>query len=199
MFVRPSAQDATRGSSVTPDSVSRNADGNGISDGSHVADNNAAPNPHFVSNGLVIDPGRISLYFSFGYIAGLAVRTGVPLPLAHLSPKWWTLVANHDDGCSSVDQYAAVGACNAPGAKNKSVEGTRSRSGRPEVVGCDAAKHLPPSSAVEEVLTKLGTLEEIVTKKGEVDELLADARFVAPLSNGEVAELLPGGEDMGKR
>eukprot|EP00752_Nemacystus_decipiens_P011018 g9791.t1 len=49
------------------------------------------PNPLFTSKGMspvCMDPERVALYRSLGIIVGLAVRSGVPLPLSHLSPKW---------------------------------------------------------------------------------------------------------------
>lgn len=193
MFVCSPSQTANRMSSVTSGQDAVNASGNNEVGGSNDVDQDAVPNPLFVSSGMCMDPGRISLYRSFGLIAGLAVRTGVPLPLSNLSPTWWMLVSG--DESSSIDSPAAVGGRPASGATRKEAARGRPRPVRPdEAVPSDSTKDPPPLCAVDEVLTKLNRLEETGLKKEELDELLLDARFVAPLSNGLVAELLPGGE-----
>ncbi|CAM9095192.1 unnamed protein product, partial [Hapterophycus canaliculatus] len=180
MFVSSPAQGAIRGFSAAPDPVTANIGVNTEAGGSLVADHDAVPNPLFASNGAFMDPGRLSLYRSFGHIAGLAVRTGVPLPLSHLSPRWWMLVSGDGSHVS--------------GATSKAAAYGRSRSVcSDEVVPSDATNGPPPSHPVDDVLMKLSRLEEAGLKKDELNKMLEDARFVAPLSNGLVAELLPGG------
>lgn len=131
-----------------------------------------------------MDPGRVALYRSFGFIVGLAVRTGVTMSLSHLSPKWWMLVSN--DVSSSEDNAAAVGGGRASRATSKAA------------VSSNLTQETPPQSAIDGVLTSFSRLEEAGLGKEEIDEILVDARFVAPLSNGHVTELLPGGEDRGQ-
>lgn len=144
------------------------------------------PNPLFTSKGLspvCMDPGRVALYRSLGFIVGLAVRTGVPLPL-HLSPKWWMLVS---DSASSFDEPAA--------ARDKAPEITTSRSVCPEKAsssGFSRGTSLHPS--MDKVFTSLGRLAEAGLATEEIEAVLADAKFVAPLPNGQVTELLSGGE-----
>lgn len=161
------------------------------------------PNPLFTSNRLsplCMDPGRVTLYRSFGFIVGLAVRTGVTLPLSHLSPKWWMLVSN--DVSSSVQNASATrGECSPQATTSKVAGVTKSRP-----ICADAAdspnlsqETAPPQSAIDEVLMSFSRLEEAGLEKEEIDEILADARFVAPLSNGHVTELIPGGEDSGQK
>lgn len=145
------------------------------------------PNPLFTSKGMspmCMDPGRLALYRSFGFIVGLAVRTGVPLPLSHLSPKWWMLVS---DSASSLDETAAV--------RSKGVGLTRSRPVCSEEASSSALSHGTPlyPAIIDGVLTSLGRLAEANLAKEEIQEILTDATFVAPLSNGQVTELLPGG------
>lgn len=154
------------------------------------------PNPHFTSTGaspVCMDPGRLMLYRSLGYLSGLAVRTGVPLPLSNLSPKWWMLVSKNTS-CSSLDSSSAAENCHSSRVSNKAT----SRFACPSVTASSASPNLneetTPSSAIEEVFASLGRLEEAGVAQQEIDEILADARFVAPLPNGQVAELLPGGE-----
>lgn len=143
------------------------------------------PNPLFTSKGMspvCTDPGRVSLYRSLGFIVGLAVRTGVPMPLSHLSPKWWMLVS---DSASSFEESRAV---EAPGL-------TTSRSVCPEEASSSSLLNgtsLHP--AIDEVFTSLGRLAEAGLAKEEIEEILTDAKFVAPLPNGQVTELQPGGE-----
>lgn len=198
MFVPSPSQAATRGSSVAPDLVGANIGANTEACDSFIADHDAVPNPLFASDGMTMDPGRVSLYRSFGYITGLAVRTGVPLPLSHISSRWWMLVSG-DDVSSSANNFAAAGGGHASGATSKAAARGRSRSVRAnEGIPSDATQVPPPLCAIDEVLMKLSRLEEAGLKKEELDELLADARFVSPLSNGLMAELLPGGEDCGR-
>ncbi|CAM9328498.1 unnamed protein product, partial [Scytosiphon promiscuus] len=192
MFVRSQAQAVSGWSSVAPDPVATNIDSDKEANDSLVEDHKAVPNPLFASNGVAVDPGRLSLYRSLGFIAGIAVRTGVPLPLSHLSPRWWMLVSS--DASSSPESPTAVGGGPASGTKTKADARGRSRSVHPDgSMPSDAAKDHLPFCTVDEVLTKLSRLEEAGIKKKELDEVLADARFVAPLSNGLVAELQPGG------
>lgn len=159
-----------------------------------------APNPLFTSNRLsplCMDPGRVTLYRSLGFIVGLAVRTGVTLPLSHLSPKWWMLVSN--DVSPSVEHASAVGGECSSRATRKAAGLTRSRSACPDVTNAsNLTQERPPQSTVDGVLKLFSRLEEAGLEKEEIDEILADARFVAPLSNGHVTELLPGGEDCGE-
>lgn len=145
------------------------------------------PNPLFTSKAMspvCMDPGRVALYRSLGFIVGLAVRTGVPLPLSHLSPKWWMLVS---DSASSPDDSAA--------ARGKAAGLTRSRSICSEEASFSSLSNGTRfHPAIDGVFTSLGRLAEVGLAKEETEEILTDAKFVAPLSNGQVAELLPGGE-----
>ena len=146
------------------------------------------PNPLFTSKGLspvCMDPGRVALYRSLGFVVGLAVRTRVPLPLSHLSPKWWMLVS---DGASSFDE---------PSATRGKTSGltTVSSSVCPEEASASyRSNETPVYPAIDGVFASLGRLAEAGLAKEEIEEILTDAKFVAPSSNGQVTELLPGGE-----
>eukprot|EP00903_Cladosiphon_okamuranus_P007137 g6932.t1 len=144
------------------------------------------PNPFFTSNGMspeCMDPGRVALYRSFGVIVGLAVRTGVPLPLSHLSSKWWMLVS---DSARSFDEPAAV--------RDKASELTTLRSVCPDEANSSGfSRGTSLHSSIDGVFTSLGRLAEAGLPEEEIEALLAGAKFVAPLPNGQVTELLPGG------
>lgn len=222
MFVPPpaSATEMTGATGVEPPAathhVAANTDSNNIntrvSDGSTADEgieakappkenvNGWGPNPLFAYNGLsplCMDPGRVTLYRSFGFIVGLAVRTGVPMPLSHLSPKWWMLVSN--DVCSPVRNTSAMRGEGSSRATNKIAGVTISR---PICADATSSSNLlretAPQSAIDEVLTSFTRLEQAGVEKEEIDEILADARFVGPLSSGHVMELIPGGEDCGQ-
>lgn len=159
-----------------------------------------APNPHFTSNGslpVCMDPGRVMLYRSLGHISGLAVRTGVPLPLSHLSEKWWMLVSN--SVCSLVvGGSSAVESDRASRATSLATADARSQFVSPSVTLSPTNPNLNEEaslpSAKDGVFASLQRLEEAGLAREEVSQILADARFVAPLPNGQIAELLPGGE-----
>ncbi|CAM9356733.1 unnamed protein product [Ectocarpus sp. 12 AP-2014] len=149
----------------------------------HVRD--TVPNPYFTSRGLspvCMDPERVSLYRSFGFIVGVAVRTGVPLPLSHLSSQWWMLVSNGE--CPSAVTESAPG-----------VTRTLADSSGTVLLRSNATKEAPPQYKIDGVLSALSHLVEAGLKQEEMDEVLADARFVAPLSSGNSAELVRGGLD----
>lgn len=191
MFVRspPSpADEAPLGASDPTAAVNNNDNIDGVALAAntpprdHVPD--TVPNPFFTSRGLspvCMDPERVSLYRSFGFIVGLAVRTGVPLPLSNLSSQWWMLVSN-DECPSAVTE-------NAPGV-------TRMDADSPRTAFCsNATKEAPKKSPIDGVLSALRRLEEAGLKQEEMDEVLADARFVAPLSCGNSTDLVRGGEN----
>ncbi len=166
--------------------------------------NGLIPNPQFTSNGsspICMDPGRVMLYRSLGHISGLAVRTGVPLPLSHLSAKWWMHVSHSVR--SSVRSSSAVESDRASRATSEATGDTRSRFVSPSATLSPANPSLneetPLPPAIDGVFASLERLGEAGLAREEVDEILADARFVAPLPNGQVAELLPGGENHGRR
>ncbi|CAN0151953.1 unnamed protein product [Ectocarpus sp. 13 AM-2016] len=78
---------------------------------------------------------------------------------------------------------------NAPGV-------TRTLANSPgTVLRSNATKEAPPQCKIDGVLSALSDLEEAGLKQEEMDEVLADARFVAPLSSGNSAELVRGGLD----
>lgn len=145
------------------------------------------PNPLFTSKGMspvCMDAGRVALYRALGFIVGIAVRTGVALPLSHLSPKWWMLVS---DGASSFDEPAAV--------RGKTSGLTTSSSVCPvEASPSSLSNGTPLHPAIDGVFTSLGRLAEAGLAKEQIEEILIGAKFVAPLSSGQVTELLPGGE-----
>lgn len=166
----------------------------------------AAPDPFFSSDlqspVMCMDPERVALYRSLGFIVGLAVRTGVPLPSFRLTAAWWMLVAN--ESISTVDDFTArkEWATTRGGergeSKTSSVPGLRPSS-PDEALSADTARERSPHSVVARVLAAFDRLEEVGPAREELEELFADARFVAPLSNGHVVELLPGGENLETR
>lgn len=147
----------------------------------------ASPDPLFASSWqspvVSLDRRRVAYYRSLGYIAGLAVRTGVALPSLHLTENWWILVANEE---SFTEDSIGVGTEWA----------TSNANGAGENASCaDPAKQGSPTSMVDDVLAALGRIEAAEpAHQGVLDEVLAEARFVAPLSNGEMCELVPGGK-----
>lgn len=175
-------------------------------------DEGAVPDPTFTSNtagsapAVCMDPIRLEYYRSFGFVVGLAVRTGVaPLPLPRLAPRWWMLVAEDEISArgglegSGTPAHVSQAACKPDATKRSEVsEGWGASSSR--LPRADQRSAPSGSTAVDVVLATLRRLQEggaaVVTRQQQqrLDEILADARFVGPLSNGQVVELLPGGE-----
>lgn len=177
-------------------------------------DGGATPDPLFASNPLspniYMDPGRVSLYRSLGLIVGLAVRAGVPLPSLRLSPMWWMLVAN--EAASALMDVAT--ADESMVRLSTTAEGSeRTRGTESEAEAADGGKSRPSclgeavsvsddvtdkgktsSSELDGVLAALERIREAAAGKDKLEEVLADARFVAPLSSGQMVELVPGGE-----
>ncbi|CAN0485086.1 unnamed protein product, partial [Ectocarpus sp. 12 AP-2014] len=63
------------------------------------------------------------------------------------------------------------------------------------VLRSNVTKEAPPQYKIDGVLSALSHLEEAGLKQEEMDKVLADARFVAPLSSGNSTELVRGGLD----
>lgn len=159
-------------------------------------DDGVVPDPLFTSNreshAICMDPIRLEYYRSLGFFAGLAVRTRVPLPLPRLAPRWWMLVAEEENA-------SAGPLSNEVTATAQVAMATPKRSGPSEIraasstFSAEGSKCTP--STVDGVLAALSQLREGGTAPRErLDKILADARFVGPLSNGQVVELSPGGE-----
>lgn len=168
----------------------------------------AAPDPLFSSNlhvpSVHVDPGRVALYRSLGFIAGLAVRTDVPLPILRtLTRRWWMLVAREDNVVADLVEEDGARPAMSMGERvfGKAYGLLRMKAARPSSY-TDGASSSPlgrygssGDGVVDRVLADLGRLGEAEPGSQEgVDELLADARFVVPLSNGQMVELLPGGK-----
>lgn len=167
----------------------------------------AAPDPLFTSNlqfsSVHVDPERVALYRSLGFIAGLAVRTNVPLPILRtLTPRWWMLVAREENtvaDCVEEDgARPAVPIGNLVFSKAGELLRMKAPWSSSYTGGASSnplAKDGATDSSVNRVLAALGRLGEVEPgSQEELDELLADARFVAPLSNGQMVELFPGGK-----
>lgn len=174
------------------------------------------PDPLFASNprspNIYMDPARVALYRSLGSVVGLAVRAGVPLPSLRLSPTWWMLVANEAsallmdaptaaEGNTVGTKMSAEGGKRTPGgtaSEAEAAEGGRSRPlGLDEtapISGDVADKGEASNSELDGVLAALERIGEAGAGKDKLEQVLADARFVAPLSNGQMVELVPGGE-----
>lgn len=159
-------------------------------------DDGVVPDPLFIFNRelptIYVDPTRLEYYHSLGFVAGLAVRSRVPLPLPRLAPRWWMLVAE--------EEHASAGSVsNDMAATARIVTATATRSGSSENRAASSSvseeSRRPTSSTVDGVLASLGRLQEGSTALPErLYEILADARFVGPLSNRQIVELSPGGE-----
>ena len=170
----------------------------------------ATPDPLFVSRSpnIYMDPARISLYRSLGLIVGLAVRTGVPLPSLRLSPAWWMLVANEASALTDVsateEKKAALSMTDEEGKRTpgtaSEAEAVDRRRSRPSCL--DEAAPISDNvtdkrasiSAIDGVLAALERIGGTGAGNEQLEKVLADARFVAPLSNGHMVELVPGGE-----
>lgn len=164
-----------------------------------------APDPLFTSDRhspvLRMDSRRIALYRSLGLVVGLAVRTGVALPQLSFTETWWKLVANEPGviKSSGLDRWTKQPTVMASGRPLKSTSRAPDNALRPlrsiEVASPLSVedKSLPPLDRVLRALDRLFIGEEGPTKD-TLEDFLADARFVAPLSNGMMAELVPGGE-----
>lgn len=150
-----------------------------------------------------MDPARLALYRSLGFIAGLAVRMRVPLPMLRLTAHWWMLVAN--EPTAIVDKVAGGAEWTTPVLLAKGERASRSANESTAVAKSQLSctdnvllspltEEKSPSDVVDGVIAALGQLEEEGPGQERLDEVLTDARFVAPLSNGQVTELIPGGE-----
>lgn len=181
----------------------------------HPLDEGMVPNPSFVSSQRSrtksLDPERVGLYRSLGFIVGLAVRTGVPLPLSGLTPRWWMLVAEDCRDAFGEDDYTCGArktgdVANNEWKRNSTYEPAVART--TSVVDCSGPSpgnsvgiqpKRQPSAEVDWLLGVLRRLaDDDSRRRPESDspwnEVLADARFVGLLSNGQVVELFPGGE-----
>lgn len=181
----------------------------------------ATPDPFFASSyrspSIYMDPARVLCYRSLGLIVGLAVRTGVPLPSLRLSPTWWMLVTG--ETASLVDDVVATAGVKRAEPLLAAPEGEKTPGVSSEAAAATAAGDVTRTrhdhscldeagsvaksasdtargsiSALDGVLAALGRIRESGSGKDELEKVLADARFVAPLSNGQMVELLPGGE-----
>lgn len=179
----------------------------------------AVPDPLFASrrptsSALCMDTERVGLYRSLGIIAGLAVRTGVPMPFPRLAPRWWMLVAEEEEHEEKEEQEDEAEDARE---EKKKARGERQEEGNtsgddvvaartkseqrwimPSSSGTLLTAETPAVCAIEGVLGTLGKLSEEAAETGKLEkalgEVLIEARFVGPLSNGQVMELLPGGE-----
>lgn len=167
----------------------------------------AVPDPLFVSHWhsppVSMDSRRIGWYRSLGFIAGLAVRTRVPFSLPKLDPIWWMLIAN---GNSLLDRDAASTRSSVPLA---AVNGQQTSCGigkTPNEVNFSLpcfdkgdfslrGQEEPQSLTVDSVIEALDRLGEDQSAQGALEETLTGARFVAPLSNGNIKELMLGGKN----
>lgn len=173
------------------------------------------PDPLFASNPrspvIYMDPARVALYRSLGLVVGLAVRAGVPLPSLRLSPTWWMLVANEASALlmdALTVESNTVGMSTSAEGGERTPGGTASEAeaaegGRPRPAGLDetapisgavANKGGASNSELDGVLAALERIGEAGAGKDKLEQVLADARFVAPLSSGQMVELVPGGE-----
>lgn len=168
-------------------------------------DDGAAPDPAFTSNlagspTVCMDPIRLEYYRSLGFVAGLAVRTRVPLPLPRLAPRWWMLVAEDKLASEGLDSSSEASGQVPPAACMVEAKRSEASEGRGPSSSClrRADPRLKTSfSSVDGVLAALRRLGEggaATTGQQRPDDTLADARFVGPLSSGKVVELSPGGE-----
>lgn len=166
----------------------------------------AVPDPLFVSHWhsppVSMDPRRIAWYHSLGFIAGLAVRTRVPFPLPKLDPIWWMLIAN---GNSLLDRDAASSRTSVP---LTAVKGHQTTCGIGKVSNeqnfplpyfnkgdsCLRGQEEAQSLTVDGVIEALDRLREDQTAQGALEKTITGAKFVAPLSNGNIKELMLGGK-----
>lgn len=182
------------------------AENSGANEGS-----GAFPDPFFVCDlqsppSMCMDTGRVALYHSLGIIAGLAALTGVPLPL-RLTATWWMLVADEASSTTGepvmVPDWGISMPLDASGRELRRGE-TTSRPRSPHKIlpcklssmaaGNRSSMLLSPTLDVQRVHDSLGQLRtEAGWDEGPLDEVLQHAKFVAPLSNGYMAELVPEG------
>lgn len=166
-------------------------------------DNGVVPDPFFTSNqhcpALHMDPIRLGYYRSFGFIVGLAVRTGVPLPVPRLAPRWWMHVAEEESTPRDANVVSRGEALDGIAAADDKVKTSGEKSQRPSE--WERAPLNPPTeetsvaSTIDVALAVLDRLGKTNTASREtLDKILADARFVGPMSNGQVKELMPGGD-----
>lgn len=174
----------------------------------------ATPDPFFASSprspNIYMDPARVSLYRSLGLVVGLAVRAGVPLPSLRLSSTWWMLVANE---AASALREVATAEENMAKLSTTAEGGERTPRTASEAEAADGGKSRPSclgeavsisddvtdkgktsSSELDGVLAALERIGEAAAGKDKLEKVLTDARFVAPLSSGQMVELVPGGE-----
>lgn len=205
MFVLPHKR-ARQESGVTGTNVS-GGDRAGVQTEVSSQELGAVPDPLFVSHWhsppVSMDPRRIGCYRSLGFIAGLAVRTRVPFPLPKLHPIWWMLIAN---GNNLLDRDATSTRATVPWTAAKGQQTSCGMGKAPSELNipspcfgkgdfCLRGQVGTESLTMDGVIEALGHLGEGQTAQGALEETLTGARFVAPLSNGHVKELMLGGKN----